>query len=179
MSKRLIAVPVAVALVVLLGFVASTPSSPASTARDRGNAGSIYFFSNPSSGVALIGQHLVTPNHLVIRPDFLPLFEDGQWVLEKLSWKGWGSPVAKAEGVSNSDDDVPNVAEGKRIYTWAKVTLSQQGVWRHQRIYRCIRIKVPPPASSSYSCLQRLHRYIGLMSPGSGTPVGVVGEGSR
>lgn len=83
--------------------------------------------------------------------------------------------VAKATGKSNSDTDVPNVAEGKRIITWAKVRLSQPGVFHGRRIYRCIRVTVPPPANYPAGCLQRSHRYIGLMAPGSGEPVGVQG----
>jgi hypothetical protein len=54
--------------------------------------------------------------------------------------------------------------------------LSSSGIWRGHRIYRCIRIDVAKPATSSSSCLQRQDRYIGLLPPGSGTPVGVESE---
>jgi hypothetical protein len=168
------------AALLMFGSVSLVRAGAASAGSgDRAEAGPIYTFSNPSSGVAVVGEHVFTPNHLVIRPAFLPLFEDGQWVLEKLRWTGWGSPAARAKGVSNSDNDIPNVAEGKRIYTWAKVTVSHPGVWRNHRIYRCIRIRVPAPATSSYSCLQRHDRYIGLLPPGSGTPVGVGSEAPK
>jgi hypothetical protein len=126
--------------------------------------------------VALVGQHLPISNPLVLRPPGFPLFEDGQWILEKLHWSGWGSPVARASGLSSSSNDDPNAEQGKRIITWARVRLSQPGVFRGQRVYRCIRITVPRPAHYPPACLQRSHRYIGLMTPGSGEPVGVPGS---
>lgn len=146
-------------------------SQPSGHHRGGGNQ-EIYFFSNPSEPVALSGQHLAVPNHLVIQPSGFPLFVDGQWVLEKLHWTGWGSPVAKASGLSSSSNDDPNAAEGKRIITWAKVRLSEPGHFHGHRVYRCIRVTVPPPANYPPGCLQRSHRYVGLLKPGSGEPVG-------
>lgn len=122
--------------------------------------------------MAIIGQHLAIPNHLVARPSGFPLFVDGQWVLEKLHWTGWGSPVAKARGLSSSSNDDPNAAQGKRIITWAKVRLSEPGHFHGHRVYRCMRVTVPPPANYPPGCLQRSHRYVGLLKPGSGEPVG-------
>lgn len=87
--------------------------------------------------------------------------------------------MARARGLSSSSNDDPNAAEGKRIITWAKVRLSQPGVFRGHRVYRCIRITVPRPAHYPPACLQRHDRYIGLMAPGSGEPVGVPGGGSK
>lgn len=139
----------------------------------------IYFFARPSSPVALIGQHLPTPNPLVFRPSGFPLFEDGQWVLEKLHWTGWGSSVALARGLSSSSNDDPNAEQGKRIITRAKVRLSQPGVFHGHRVYRCIRVTVPRPAHYPPACLQRSHRYVGLLAPGSGEPAGVPGESTN
>jgi len=165
---------------VVVASASAVPSSDAGVnsaiLHRRGGHRQIYFFTRPSSAVALVGEHLSVPNPLVARPSGLPLFEDGQWVLEKLHWTSWGSPVAKATGKSNSDSDVPNVAEGKRIITWAKVRLSQPGIFHGHRVYRCIRVTVPRPANYPPRCLQRHDRYIGLMTPGSGEPVGVPGS---
>jgi hypothetical protein len=157
-------------------FALSSANADSSSQHLRGGNGKIYFFERPSSAVALVGQHLPSPNPLVLRPSGFPLFEDGQWVLEKLHWSGWSSPVARARGLSSSSNDDPNAVEGKRIITWAKVRLSQPGVFRGHRVYRCIRITVPRPAHYPPACLQRHDRYIGLMAPGSGEPVGVPGS---
>lgn len=154
----------------------SSANADSSSRHLRGGRGKIYFFERPSSAVALVGGHLAIPNRLVSRPSGFPLFEDGQWVLEKLHWSGWGSPVARARGLSSSSNDIPNAAEGKRIITWAKVRLSQPGVFHGHRVYRCIKVSVPRPANYPGGCLQRSHRYIGLMTPGSGVPVGVPGS---
>jgi hypothetical protein len=150
-------------------------NADSATSHQRGSQGEIYFFAKPSSPVALVGQRLPSPNPLVVRPAGFPLFEDGQWVLEKLHWTGWGSPVALAKGLSSSSNGDPNAEEGKRIVTRAKVRLSQPGVFHGHRVYRCIRVTVPPPAHYPAACLQRSHRYIGLLTPGSGDPVGVPG----
>jgi hypothetical protein len=142
-------------------------------------AGPIYFWAN-------LGNPVKTPVHgfpnpPVIRPSTFVIFEDGQWVIEKLHWTDWGSPVAKATGKSSSSDDKPNAVEGKRIITWAKVTLYDPGVFEGRRVYRCIRIKVPPPADFGTRCLQRTGKSVGLGTPGFGTPVGgeTTGGGAR
>lgn len=80
--------------------------------------------------------------------------------------------MAKAKGLSSSSDDDPNAAQGKRIITWAKVRLSEPGHFHGHRVYRCIRVTVPPPANYPPGCLQRSHHYVGLLKPGSGEPVG-------
>ena len=170
-----LAAVVAVSASAALSGNAGADSTSATHSR-RGGHGQIYFFARPSSAVALVGQHLPTPNPLVLRPSGFPLFEDGQWILEKLHWSGWGSSVARASGLSSSSNDDPNAEQGKRIITWAKVRLSQPGVFRGRRVYRCIRITVPRPAHYPPACLQRSPRYIGLMTPGSGEPVGVPGS---
>lgn len=46
-----------------------------------------------------------------MRPSGFALFLDGQWVLQDLRWSGWGSSVARATGISNSDNDIPNVGK--------------------------------------------------------------------
>ncbi len=125
----------------------------------------IYFFTIPE---APVNKH----NPLVIHPSGLPLFQDGQWILEKLHWTGWGSSVAHAQGLSSSSNDKPNAEEGKRIITWAKVTLSKPVRFRGHEVYSCFRVKVPPPASYPDLCLQRSGGYVGLLPPGSGKPVG-------
>jgi hypothetical protein len=106
----------------------------------------IYFFTNTT-------QLINKQNPLVIRPKGFLLFQDGQWFLERLRWTGWGSSVARATGVSNSSNDIPNAAEGKRIKTWAHVTLSDPGRFQDHEVYRCFTMTVPPPASDMHLCL--------------------------
>jgi hypothetical protein len=110
----------------------------------------IYFFTNTA-------QPINKQNPLVIRPKGFLLFQDGQWVLERLRWTGWGSRVAHATGVSNSSNDIPDAAHGKRIKTWARITLSSPGRFRGHEVYRCFTITVPPPASDMHLCLGHTH----------------------
>lgn len=167
-----------IGVVTVLATLSFSPPSRGSGAalNLRGADRGFYFFSSPSDIVAIDGK-LSDRNRFVVRPKGFPLFLDGQWVLEKLHWTGWGSQVTKARGRSSSSNDIPNAAEGKRIITWAKVRLSQPGRFHGHRIYRCITVTVPPPADyGGPRCLQRIHRGISLASPGSGEPVGVVGR---
>jgi hypothetical protein len=106
----------------------------------------IYFFTNTQ-------QPINSSNPLIIRPKGFLIFQDGSWVLEKLRWTGWGSSVARATGISNSSNDKPDAASGKRIKTWVKVTLSNPGRFQGHEVYRCFTMTVPPPASSMYLCL--------------------------
>jgi len=135
-----------------------------------GPSGPIYFWADLGNPVKspVRGFH----NPPVIRPSSLMLFEDGSWLIEKLHWTGWGSPVAVAQGKSNSDTDKPNVAEGRRIITPATVTLYDPGVFEGRRVYRCIRMKLQPPAHYEASCLERSGTTVVLGPPGVGTPVG-------
>jgi hypothetical protein len=150
---------------------ARTPPSPIAERDDlKRKAGPIYFWGHLGNPIGSPVHGL--PNPFVIRPSELVIFEDGQWVIEKLHWTHWGSPVAQAKGLSSSSDDNPNAVEGKRIITSAKVTLYDPGVFHGKKVYRCIRIKVPPPAHYGTSCLQRVGSIVVLGSPGSGTPVG-------
>lgn len=106
----------------------------------------VYFFSDNSQP---IGPH----NRLVKRPSGFVLFLDGQWVLQGLHWTGWGSAVARATGVSNSSSDVPDAARGRRIKTWADMTLSSPVRWHGHEVYSCFKILVPPPASDLSGCV--------------------------
>jgi hypothetical protein len=103
----------------------------------------IYFWSNIPEPVS----SSFVSNPLVIRPSTFVLFEDGQWSLQDMHWTGWGSSVAHATGISNSSNDIPNAAQGKRIKTWARVTLSDPGWFHGHEVYRCWDLAVPPPAS--------------------------------
>ena len=109
----------------------------------------IYFWSNIPEPVSPI----FVSNPLVIRPSTFLLFEDGQWVLQDMHWTGWGSRVASATGISSSSNDIPNAASGKRIKTWARVTLSNPGRFQGREVYRCFKLTVPPPAHDGPLCL--------------------------
>jgi hypothetical protein len=106
----------------------------------------VYFFSDNSEGIG-------PRNPLVMRPRGFLLFLDGQWVLQDLRWTGWGSPVARANGISNSSNDIPSAAQGKRINTWAAMTLSDPTRWHGREVYACFHILVPPPASDLGGCV--------------------------
>jgi hypothetical protein len=118
-------------------------SSPVARAK---TSAPVYFFSNNAEP---INSH----NPLVMRPSGFILFLDGQWVLQQLHWTGWGSSVARATGISNSSNDIPNAAAGKRIKTWADMTLSSPVQWRGHQVYSCFNILVPPPASDLSGCV--------------------------
>jgi hypothetical protein len=113
--------------------VTTIAPAPAATA-----ARVVYFFASP------FGQ---LPGQFVIKPKGFPIFLDGQWVLEKLHWTHWGAKVARATGISSSSDDKPDPARGKRIKTPARVTLSRPGRFQGRTVYRCVAVKVPPPAN--------------------------------
>jgi hypothetical protein len=155
----------------------STPSSAATADEHAQAGGPIYFWANLGAAVSPPDKFL--PNPFVVRPPTFVIFEDGSFQIEKLNWTGWGSSVARATGKSNSDDDKPNVAEGKHTITWAKVRLYNPGVFHGKRIYRCIRIEAPSPAHVGPSCLQRTVGGVALLPPGSGPPVGLPGESSN
>jgi hypothetical protein len=148
----------ALILVAALAALAITPAGAALAERQQ----TTYFFTNTAIPV---DRH----NPLVIRPSGFVLFQDGQWVLERLQWSGWGSNVARAAGFSNSSNGIPNAAEGKRIIKPAKVALSKPGRFRGHRVYRCFRLTIPAsPRSDQYLCLQRIGNSILLLPPGSG-----------
>lgn len=146
-TARTLARPVGTASAVLA--LLALLSSPAGAAAHRKRHGPIYFFTSPSAAID-------SYNPLVIKPRDIPLFLDGQWVLQDLRWTGWGSSVARATGISSSSNDNPNAVQGKRIKTWAKVTLSKPGRFEGHRVYRCFALRVPPPASYPPTCLRRV-----------------------
>lgn len=106
----------------------------------------VYFFSDNS-------QPISSHNRLVMRPSGFVLFLDGQWVLQRLHWTSWGSAVARATGVSNSSTGIPDAAHGRRIKTWADMTLSSPVRWHGHEVYSCFKILVPPPASDLSGCV--------------------------
>jgi hypothetical protein len=155
--------------VLALGIGAAQPGAAGAANRTKAS-GPIYFWAN-------IGNVIKSPVHglrnpPVIKPSSLLIFQDGSWLIEGLHWTGWGSSVAVAHGKDNVDTDEPNVAEGKRIITPAKVVLYDPGVFEGRRVYRCIRMKLRPPAKYGPNCLQRSGSTVALGPPSLGTPVG-------
>jgi hypothetical protein len=138
-----IRVGITIAVGVGLAACLTVLSSPVARAK---TSGPVYFFSN---NAAPINSH----NPLEVRPSGFVLFLDGQWVLQDLHWTGWGSSVARATGISNSSNDIPDAAGGKRIKTWADMTLSSPVRWRGHEVYSCFRILVPPRASDLSGCV--------------------------
>jgi hypothetical protein len=118
----------------------------------------IYFFTDTAIPI----DH---SNPLVIRPHRFLMFQDGQWVVQNLHWRGWGTRVARASGISNSSNDIPNAAAGKRIKTPAQIVLSNPGRFKGHEVYRCFTLTVPAsPASDQHLCLARVGR-IWLLQP--------------
>jgi hypothetical protein len=132
-----------VAICLALAALVTLASSPAVRAKAPAPT---YFFSNN-------GAPINSQNRLVMRPSGFFLFLDGQWLLQDLHWTGWGSPVARATGISNSSNDIPNAAAGRRIKTWADMTLSVPVRWHGREVYSCFHILVPPPASDLSGCV--------------------------
>jgi hypothetical protein len=118
----------------------------------------IYFWTNTEQPIAYSGFR----NPLIIEPRSFLLFQDGQWILEDLHWTGWGTSVARARGISNSSDDIPDAASGKRIKTWGEVTLSNSGQFKGHEVYRCFAMRFPPPATNLHGCLKRTGSIYGL-----------------
>lgn len=115
----------------------------------------------PSTGKAKIAFYPSLPvviakgSRPAVRPAGVLLFADGQWGLEDLRWTGWGSRVARANGVSSSSNTIPSAGQGRRIKTPARLVLTHPGRVNGHRVYRCYRMTVPPPASSLHGCLKR------------------------
>jgi hypothetical protein len=97
-------------------------------------ARTVYFFASPFG---------LPPWQFVIKPKLLPIFVDGRWVLDRLRWTHWGARTTRATGRSVSSD----AASGQSVKTWARVTLSNPGPFQGRTVYRCIAVRVPPPAS--------------------------------
>jgi hypothetical protein len=96
-------------------------------------ARTVYFFASPFG---------LLPGQFVIKPKVLPIFVDGRWVLDRLRWTHWGATATTATGRSVSSDAV----SGQSVRTWARVTLSRPGRFAGHTVYRCVAVKVPPPA---------------------------------
>ena len=110
----------------------------------------VYFFTNTT-------QPLDKQNPLVVRPSGFLLFQDGKWVLQDLHWKHWGSSVARAAGISNTSNGIPDVARGKRIKTPARVMLSRPGRFRGHEVYRCFTLTIPAhPSSNQHLCIKQV-----------------------
>jgi hypothetical protein len=111
----------------------------------------VYFFADTA-------EPINSRNPFVIRPKGFLMFQDGQWVLERLHWTGWGSRVAQATGISSASNDIPNAAQGKRIKTSAHVTLSSPGRFRGHEVYRCFKLTIRAyPRSDQNLCLGHAH----------------------
>jgi hypothetical protein len=110
----------------------------------------IYFW---NSVAAIIQAPGLSPAPKVIRPSVIAIFADGAWVVEHLHWTGWGSRVAHAKGTSSASDGIPNIAQGHRKKTPARVTLSHPGRFHGREVYRCFRLTVARPATSEHACL--------------------------
>lgn len=111
----------------------------------------LYFWGSVAATIKAPGQSALP---LVIRPSVIVLFADGSWDVDHLRWTGWGSGVARASGISSASNGVPNQAQGKRIKTPARVTLSNPGRFGGHEAYRCFQLTVPSyPASDQHLCL--------------------------
>jgi hypothetical protein len=110
----------------------------------------IYFFSNVASTIKMPGMPVQGE---VIRPSKIGLFADGSWYLEKLRWTEWGSKVAHATAISSASNGIPSQAQGKRIKTPARITLSSPGRFFGREVYRCYQLKVRRPATDAHGCL--------------------------
>jgi hypothetical protein len=110
----------------------------------------VYFFTNTT-------QPLDRTNRLVIKPSSFLMFQDGSWVLQKLKWTHWGSKVARASGLSNTSDRIPNAAEGKRITTPVRVALSKPERFRGHEVYHCFKLTIPAhPEANQHLCIKKL-----------------------
>jgi hypothetical protein len=119
----------------------------------------ISFWASVASAVS-VPKGQIAGNRRVVRPKAILLFADGSWYVEKLHWDGWGTRVARATGVSNASNGIPDQASGKRIKSRATVTLSDPGRFKGHEVYRCFDLKVPSHhASDMHLCLQGVHGY--------------------
>jgi hypothetical protein len=113
----------------------------------------VSFWESTAATIAGPGQQSLPP---VIRPKMIALFADGSWDVEQLRWSGWGSSVARATGISSASNGIPNQAEGKRIKSAARVTLSKPGKFEGREVYRCFTLTIPSrPSSNQHLCLKQ------------------------
>jgi hypothetical protein len=123
----------------------------------------IYFWGSVAATIKAPAQPPGTSQ--VIRPPAIAIFADGSWVVVNLRWTGWGSSVARANGVSSASNGIPNQAQGKRIRTPARVTLSNPGRFQGHEVYRCFTLTVSAPATSEHLCLTHSGGYYYLGTP--------------
>jgi hypothetical protein len=138
-------IPIGIVVAFALGFTSST-----SQARVR-LPQPIYFWASVASTIRAPG---LLPLPEVVRPSGILLFADGSWDIGHLHWKGWGSSVAHASGISSASNGIPNVAQGKRINTPGQITLSHPGRFFGREVYRCFALTVQPPATDLHGCLE-------------------------
>jgi hypothetical protein len=94
------------------------------------------------------------PNPLVTEPTMSPLSGDGHWVIDQLTWTGWGTSVAVGAGISSASDGIPDLASGHRTSDPATVTLSDPGPFHGREVYRCYEITIPAvPKAAQDGCL--------------------------
>ncbi|HEX3801910.1 MAG TPA: hypothetical protein VHV75_03630 [Solirubrobacteraceae bacterium] len=125
----------------------------------------IYFWSSTADAVSVPKSAPPQGNARVIRPPDIGMFADGSWDIERLRWSGWGTPVARATGISSASNGIPNEAEGKRIKKPAQITLSNPSRFEGHEVYRCFTLTVASfPASDEQLCLKDQAGYYYLSS---------------
>jgi hypothetical protein len=122
----------------------------------------VYFWGSVAETIAAPGQQ---PAPEFVRPSVIGMFADGSWDLEHLHWTGWGSSVAHAQGISSASNGIPNMAQGKRIKTPARVTLSNPGSFRGREVYRCFTLTIPSHAASDQHLCLASHGGVWFLSP--------------
>jgi hypothetical protein len=128
----------------------------------------ISFWASVASAISVPKGQPPSGNRRVIRPRAIMLFADGSWYVEKLRWHGWGTRVARATGISNASNGIPDQASGKRMKSHATVTLSNPGRFKGHEVYRCFDLHIPAhTASDMHLCLTRVngYAYMGAVPP--------------
>ncbi|HTA32769.1 MAG TPA: hypothetical protein VK721_05035 [Solirubrobacteraceae bacterium] len=72
-----------------------------------------------------------------VRPAEIVFAADGNWNVTGLSWRGWGTGVARSDGTSHVNDCIPNCAQGTVALVPARIALWSPGRLRGRTIYRC------------------------------------------
>ncbi len=150
---------------VVVGAAMALLAMPAPAALAVSPAQPIFFWASVASPISVPKGQLPSGNRRVVRPHAIALFADGSWFVEKLHWHGWGTKVARATGISNASNGIPDQASGKRIKSRATVTLTNPGRFKGHEVYRCFELKVRAhPASDMHLCLKGEHGYWYLSS---------------
>jgi hypothetical protein len=118
----------------------------------------VYFWGSTAAAISVPKGAGSSGNTLVIRPAVIGMFADGSWDIDHLRWSGWGSSVAHATGISSASNGIPNQAEGKRIKSPAKITLSNPGRFQGHEVYRCFTLTIPSHAASDENLCLAGHR---------------------